>query len=164
MSFSRILQAFALLVPLAAAQACVVESLPNPLAGQTGYPDTGTVNGTASRILERQQFMCLTYESPQVAILPIPYKLARSIIPSQYPILKKQYQQWLPWLPKDQYPVRHCGMRSYVLYAWILTIARPCSRQNSIMISEEPADPVVPFPTFLYVLPAKDMSPSIHDD
>ena len=65
---------------------CVTESQPNPIAQQ--YPNnvTGTVNGT-------------------VIVLPIPYSIARSAVPAQYPILTKQYQKWLPWLGQDMYPV-----------------------------------------------------------
>ncbi|KAB8346057.1 hypothetical protein FH972_023109 [Carpinus fangiana] len=64
---------------------CQSQSQPNPIAKD--YPDqaTGTVNGT-------------------LAILPIPYSLARSIIPSKYGILRAQYEAVLPNLPKDTYP------------------------------------------------------------
>ena len=64
---------------------CQTRSQPNPIA-QT-YPDqtTGTVNGS-------------------VIVLPIPLSIARAAIPSQYPILTKQYQQWLPGLGEDMYP------------------------------------------------------------
>ena len=115
----------AVVAPLAAAQTCVTESLPNPIANES-HPITGTVNGT-------------------VAIVPISYDLARSIIPAQYPILKKQYQQWLPWLPEDHYPVR-CRLTSTYLLSSLLFCCeikqadnlrhcRPCSRQSWITMS-----------------------------
>ena len=94
-SFQFLLQALLLIAPFAAAQiggVCdpKVPSQPNPigtLAKYKNFPTTGTVNGS-------------------VAMLPINYTLARSLIPSQYPILKAQYQAWLPSLHADKYPVR----------------------------------------------------------
>lgn len=64
----------------------IVDSLPNPIG--TLYPDavTGTINGT-------------------IAVVPIPYALARALIPSQYGILKKAYKAALPGFPHDMYPV-----------------------------------------------------------
>lgn len=64
----------------------IVDSLPNPIG--TLYPDavTGTINGT-------------------IAVVPIPYSLARELIPSQYGILKKAYKAALPGFPHDMYPV-----------------------------------------------------------
>lgn len=62
---------------------------PNPIAKKTKYnryASTGTVNGS-------------------YAILPVSYTLARSLIPSQYPILKDQYQAWLPHLAGNEYPL-----------------------------------------------------------
>lgn len=63
-----------------------VESSPNPIA--TLYPGnvTGTINGT-------------------IAVVPIPYAEARSIIPSQYGILVKQYESILPGFPTGFYPL-----------------------------------------------------------
>ncbi|KFY63313.1 hypothetical protein V496_04027 [Pseudogymnoascus sp. VKM F-4515 (FW-2607)] len=63
-----------------------VDSLPNPIG--TLYPNsvTGTINGT-------------------IAVVPIPYALAREIIPSQYGILKKAYKFALPGLPHNMYPL-----------------------------------------------------------
>jgi hypothetical protein len=63
------------------------ESLPNPIASQYPSDVTGTVNGT-------------------IAVIPIPYSLARSIVPSQYGILSKAYAELMPQLPKGMYPVR----------------------------------------------------------
>lgn len=63
-----------------------VDSAPNPIG--TLYPNsvTGTINGT-------------------IAVVPIPYSLARELIPSQYGILKKAYKSALPGFPHDMYPV-----------------------------------------------------------
>jgi len=63
------------------------ESSPNPIAAL--YPNnvTGTINST-------------------IAVVPIPYHLARSIIPAKYRILKTAYESLLPGFPKDSYPVR----------------------------------------------------------
>lgn len=64
----------------------VVDSSPNPIG--TLYPTsvTGTLNGT-------------------IAVVPIPYSLARELIPSQYGILKNAYKSALPGFPHDMYPV-----------------------------------------------------------
>lgn len=59
------------------------------------YASTGVVNGST-------------------VILPITLTLARSIIPSQYPILTNQIKQWLPSLAADQYPVRSKRVRPIV--------------------------------------------------
>jgi hypothetical protein len=63
-----------------------VECSPNPIA--TLYPGsvTGTINGT-------------------IAVVPIPYLEARSIIPSQYGILTHQYESILPGFPAGHYPL-----------------------------------------------------------
>lgn len=71
-----------------AAPLCTSQSQPNPIAVEYPTLTTGTVNGT-------------------IAILPISYALARSIVPAQYGILVDGYQKWLPHLPKDMYPVRY---------------------------------------------------------
>jgi len=66
-----------------------VVSSPNPIGTKqkyNRYASTGTVNGT-------------------YAIMPIPLTQARSMIPSQYPILQDQYQQLFPTLGADQYPL-----------------------------------------------------------
>lgn len=62
------------------------DSSPNPIA--TLYPNnvTGTINGT-------------------IAIVPISYQLARSIIPAKYGILREAYENQLPGFPGDSYPV-----------------------------------------------------------
>ena len=62
------------------------QSSPNPIASQYPNSVTGTINGT-------------------VAVVPISYELARSIIPPQYGILKKAYESSLPGFPADSYPV-----------------------------------------------------------
>ena len=63
------------------------ESSPNPI--KQLYPwntVTGTINGT-------------------VSVVPIPYELARSIIPAKYNILSSAYESLLPGFPADSYPV-----------------------------------------------------------
>lgn len=64
---------------------CSSPSQPNPIAEQ--YPDypTGVVNGTT-------------------AIVLIPYTTARSIVPKEYQILTKAYQELFPTIPMDMYP------------------------------------------------------------
>jgi hypothetical protein len=62
------------------------ESSPNPIASLYPLNVTGTLNGT-------------------ISVVPIPYKLARSIIPSQYGILTKAYEELLPGFPSNYYPV-----------------------------------------------------------
>src|ERR1700712_1705732 len=64
---------------------CIPYSRPNPIASQFPANVTGTINST-------------------LAILPIPQKLARSIIPAEYGILNNAWQDLLPHLPKDMYP------------------------------------------------------------
>lgn len=68
-----------------APQECRTSSLGNPIASRFYANITGTINGT-------------------LAILPIPYSMARRIIPSQYDILTDQYRAIMPDLPKDMYP------------------------------------------------------------
>ncbi|KAK0119138.1 hypothetical protein ONS96_012205 [Cadophora gregata f. sp. sojae] len=62
------------------------ESAPNPIADI--YPNgiTGTFNST-------------------IFVIPISYKLARSLIPKQWRINKKAYRELLPGFPKDSYPL-----------------------------------------------------------
>ncbi|KAF4636092.1 hypothetical protein G7Y89_g1988 [Cudoniella acicularis] len=62
------------------------QSSPNPIRNQ--YPNnvTGTLNGT-------------------VAMVPIPFSLARSIIPAKYGILTAAYESLLPGFPKNSYPL-----------------------------------------------------------
>jgi hypothetical protein len=73
---------------LAAAEgptSCRTSSLPNPIAAQYFGNITGTLNGT-------------------LAILPIPFSIARRVIPPQYEILTEQYRAFVPELPNDMYP------------------------------------------------------------
>src|SRR5277367_4909737 len=63
------------------------ESEPNPIASLYPNSVTGTINGT-------------------IAVVPIPFELARSIVPPQYGILKGAYESLLPQFPPDIYPVR----------------------------------------------------------
>jgi hypothetical protein len=67
------------------APSCRTSSLPNPIAAQYYGNITGTLNGT-------------------LAILPIPYSLARRIIPAKYEILTEQYRAFVPELPSNMYP------------------------------------------------------------
>jgi hypothetical protein len=64
----------------------VSESAPNPIGRLYPTNITGTLNGT-------------------IIVVPIPFSLARSLIPEKFAILKQAYQSILPALPKDQYPV-----------------------------------------------------------
>jgi hypothetical protein len=62
------------------------ESSPNPIASLYPNSVTGTINGT-------------------FAAVPIPFEMARNIIPSQYGILKAAYKSLLPGFPEGKYPV-----------------------------------------------------------
>jgi hypothetical protein len=62
------------------------ESSPNPIASIYPTTPTGTVNGT-------------------LAIVPIPYQLAREIIPARYRVLNGAYKSLLPGFPAGKYPV-----------------------------------------------------------
>jgi len=62
------------------------ESAPNPIASLYPNSVTGTINGT-------------------FAVVPIPFEMARNIIPSQYGILEAAYKSLLPGLPEGKYPV-----------------------------------------------------------
>jgi hypothetical protein len=64
---------------------CVHHSQPNPIAAEYPGNVTGTINAT-------------------IAILPIPFDLARSIIPKQYNILSHAWRHLLPDLGEDMYP------------------------------------------------------------
>ncbi|KFY15484.1 hypothetical protein V492_01960 [Pseudogymnoascus sp. VKM F-4246] len=64
----------------------IIESSPNPIGSLYPTSITGTLNGT-------------------IAVVPIPYSLARDLIPSQYGILKKAYKEALPGFPRDMYPL-----------------------------------------------------------
>ena len=65
----------------------------NPIAKTFPNDATGTLNGT-------------------LAVLPIEYALARSIIPRKYKILKKSIKAALPWFPAGRYP----ASRSLCIY------------------------------------------------
>jgi len=62
------------------------ESAPNPIADTYPSGITGTFNST-------------------IFVVPISYKLARSLIPKQWSINKKAYGELLPSFPKDSYPL-----------------------------------------------------------
>lgn len=71
----------ALAIPLT----CHSQTQPNPITKDYPKDVTGVINGTT-------------------AIVPIPYAVARGIVPSKYPILKAAYAQVFPTLGKDMYP------------------------------------------------------------
>lgn len=71
----------ALSIPLG----CTSLTQPNPVSQDFPNDISGVINGTT-------------------AIVPIPYSVARSMVPSQYPILVEAYQKVFPSLGKDMYP------------------------------------------------------------
>ncbi|MCJ1284784.1 hypothetical protein MMC26_004120 [Xylographa opegraphella] len=83
--------------------ACQTQSQPNPIAAEYPTLTTGTINGT-------------------VAVLPIEYTLARSIIPAQYPILNG-YKHLLPGFPTDKYPLIIESVLDHDVQANSITIA-----------------------------------------
>ncbi|WPH03011.1 Hypothetical protein R9X50_00588500 [Acrodontium crateriforme] len=85
MSVRKLYAAAAVVALSNATLLCKTQSQPNPIAADYPNDPTGTVNGT-------------------IAILPIPYSIARSIIPSEYPILTRAISSILPHLPADEYP------------------------------------------------------------
>ena len=46
------------------------------------------------------------FANESIAIFPIDYSLARSIVPKNYTIMRKAYESLIPNWPKDKYPVR----------------------------------------------------------
>ncbi|KAF1969901.1 hypothetical protein BU23DRAFT_512474 [Bimuria novae-zelandiae CBS 107.79] len=64
---------------------CTSQTQPNPIAQDYPNDATGVINGTT-------------------AIVPIPYAVARSIVPAQYSILTSAYRTIFPSLPPDLYP------------------------------------------------------------
>lgn len=64
---------------------CTSQSQANPIVDQYPNEVTGTINGTT-------------------AVIPIPYDVARSIIPAQYGILTKAYKEVFPSIPDGMYP------------------------------------------------------------
>ncbi|KAH8908509.1 hypothetical protein BR93DRAFT_489376 [Coniochaeta sp. PMI_546] len=88
-SRSLLLLVFPILVtsqPVVHSPPCTVESQPNPIAKQYPNLPTGTLNTT-------------------VLIIQIPLKVARQIVPRQWPILEHVYRALIPNLPRDVYPV-----------------------------------------------------------
>ncbi|RDA90376.1 hypothetical protein CP533_5640 [Ophiocordyceps camponoti-saundersi (nom. inval.)] len=65
---------------------CISKSRANPISSQWPARVTGNLNGTT-------------------IIVPIPFELARKVIPSEYEILSRAYQSLLPSLPRDRYPM-----------------------------------------------------------
>ncbi|CZR50661.1 uncharacterized protein PAC_00535 [Phialocephala subalpina] len=82
------------------------ESSPNPISSI--YPNniTGTINST-------------------LTVVPIPYTLARSIIPAEYGILTKAYHSLLREFPSDSYPlvIRGALDHGVGLYAFNFSLA-----------------------------------------
>ncbi|KAF9735971.1 hypothetical protein PMIN06_002513 [Paraphaeosphaeria minitans] len=70
---------------LASPLICRSQTQPNPITKDYPKDVTGVINGTT-------------------AIVPIPYAVARSIVPSKYPILTVAYKQIFPVLGDDLYP------------------------------------------------------------
>jgi hypothetical protein len=70
---------------------CHSDSQPNPIASIYPKDTTGTINGT-------------------FAIVPIPYSVARALIPAKYGILRKAYEELIPGFPKDMYPAEYEGL------------------------------------------------------
>jgi hypothetical protein len=70
---------------------CTAQSEPNPIASMYPQSVTGTINET-------------------IVVLPISYKLARSLVPSEYKILSG-YKSLIPELDDDLYPVRRISLR-----------------------------------------------------
>ncbi|KAH6721374.1 hypothetical protein BKA61DRAFT_468617 [Leptodontidium sp. MPI-SDFR-AT-0119] len=108
------------------------ESAPNPVADI--YPDgiTGTFNSS-------------------IFVLPIPFKLARSLIPQQWSINEKAYRELLPGFPKNSYPTVHTffpfvdlfndGYSSYTYNKYLLITAT-----NQLGIGALPEYGTVPVP------------------
>ncbi|RCI14795.1 hypothetical protein L249_6476 [Ophiocordyceps polyrhachis-furcata BCC 54312] len=65
---------------------CISQSSANPISSQWPTRVTGNLNGTT-------------------IIVPIPFPLARKVIPSEYEILQRAYQSLLPGLLTDKYPM-----------------------------------------------------------
>ncbi|KAL5385304.1 hypothetical protein DPSP01_004763 [Paraphaeosphaeria sporulosa] len=70
---------------LASPLICRSHTQPNPITEDYPKDVTGVINGTT-------------------AIVPIPYAVARSIVPSKYPILTAAYEQVFPTLGDGLYP------------------------------------------------------------
>jgi hypothetical protein len=66
---------------------CTTQSQPNPIARDRPTQVTGTINGTT-------------------AIVPIPYDVARSIVPAEYAILRHAYEALIPNFPTNMYPAQ----------------------------------------------------------
>lgn len=96
-------------------QSCRTSSLPNPIASRYYANITGHINGT-------------------LAILPIPYAMARRIIPAEYEILTEQYQAMVPELPKGMYPALLQAVFDhdirYMEYEMPDFSVRPCSTRR----------------------------------
>ena len=76
----------ALVLGQAQVDECLTQTMENPIWQQ--YPDNVTAMMNAT-----------------IALIPVPYTLARSNIPAQYSILSAGYKTLLPNLPDDTYPM-----------------------------------------------------------
>lgn len=92
LTLSALLAAAATASPLATnGLLCRTQSQPNPIAKDRPTEVTGTINGTT-------------------AIVPIPFDVARSVIPAQYGILREAYEKLIPGFPRDMYPAEFEGI------------------------------------------------------
>ncbi|KAE8445006.1 hypothetical protein EG329_014012 [Mollisiaceae sp. DMI_Dod_QoI] len=82
------------------------ESSPNPIGPLYPNQATGTLNST-------------------ISVVPIPYTLARSIIPSQYRILTKAYHSLLKGFPPDSYPLIIRGAYDHDVGLYALNFSIP---------------------------------------
>lgn len=92
-------------------------SQPSPIARTFPNLTTGTINSST-------------------VVLPIPFKIARSIVPSKYAILKKSIKTVVPFFPQDSYPVQYSQWKT-----WSLLMHRVSSlfRHRSTMIYKQKA-------------------------
>lgn len=91
-----------------------LESEPNPIALQ--YPNSGQLLLSKGFHVEIELRECLIRRwhrtevtgtiNGTMVVVPIPYSLARSIIPAQWGIITAAYESLLPDFPKNHYPVR----------------------------------------------------------
>ncbi|PSN75456.1 hypothetical protein BS50DRAFT_541496 [Corynespora cassiicola Philippines] len=78
---------------------CTTNDEPNPIASMYPNNATGTLNGT-------------------IAVIPIPLKVARQLIPPQYGILEHAYRDLLPDFPRGMYPAVVQALHDHEVQAW----------------------------------------------
>ena len=76
------------------AYSCESVDQPNPIAQDFPQEATGTLNGT-------------------MAVIPVPLKKIRKVIPSQWGILEHAYRDLLPHFPKNSYPLIMQGLHDH---------------------------------------------------